>query len=265
MQPPSPTRSTEVPGDPTCICQGTGLTTRLTETGNTGPEICECVARKARNQEHQRLKEALEKAFDTHARWAQEDAEAHRVRGRHEAALLASERERTYRVLVTSVGDILDGKRPLRALLDTLHPSGERQTDQEALAGLPPDLAAALQEPGVFVPQDSAVFRMLAEWNNAPSNTVSAELPPSGEQGEEAQGHDFKLAEQCPTCGQAIPDPDTAWPVVYVTRRKTASKEIGTPGYFNAYSLSAEPPNWPAFESRLYTPATDPSKEERNA
>jgi hypothetical protein len=48
-----------LPGDPNCICQGTGLTTRLTGTGNTGPEVCGCVAKQGADQERQRLKEAL--------------------------------------------------------------------------------------------------------------------------------------------------------------------------------------------------------------
>ncbi len=66
-------KTKEVPGDPDCICQGTGLTTRLTETGNTGPEVCECVIQLARKQgaeeergrdrtatqERQRIQEAL--------------------------------------------------------------------------------------------------------------------------------------------------------------------------------------------------------------
>jgi len=85
----------------------------------------------------------------------------------------------------------------LRAALGTLDPSGERQTDQEkALEGLPSDLATVLQEPGVFVPQDSAVFRMLAEWNNAPSNTESADLHPSGEQGEESKQERIEALEE---------------------------------------------------------------------
>lgn len=42
-----------------CICGGTGLVTRLTSTGNTGPEVCDCVAENARREERERVKEAL--------------------------------------------------------------------------------------------------------------------------------------------------------------------------------------------------------------
>ena len=47
-------------GDPDCICQGTGLTTRLTATGNTGPEICDCVERTIRAEERERIRKSLE-------------------------------------------------------------------------------------------------------------------------------------------------------------------------------------------------------------
>jgi hypothetical protein len=44
------------------------------------------------------------------------------------------------------------------------------------LVGLPVDLARVLRDQGVIVPQDAAVFELIAKWQNAPSNTASAEM-----------------------------------------------------------------------------------------
>lgn len=44
-------------------------------------------------------------------------------------------------------------------------------------AGLPDDLARVLRDQSIIVPQDAAVWDLLAKWRNAPSNTASADLP----------------------------------------------------------------------------------------
>lgn len=44
-------------------------------------------------------------------------------------------------------------------------------------AGLPDDLARVLRDQSIIVPQDQAVWELLAKWRNAPSNTASADLP----------------------------------------------------------------------------------------
>lgn len=41
-------------------------------------------------------------------------------------------------------------------------------------AGLPADLVTLLRDPSIVIPQDQAVFEMIAKWSNAPSNTASA-------------------------------------------------------------------------------------------
>jgi hypothetical protein len=40
--------------------------------------------------------------------------------------------------------------------------------------GLPQDLARVLRDQSIIVPQDAAVFEMIARWSNAPSDTASA-------------------------------------------------------------------------------------------
>lgn len=45
--------------------------------------------------------------------------------------------------------------------------------------GLPPTLLAILRDQSVIVPQDGAVWARLAQWNNAPCNTASAEIAPT--------------------------------------------------------------------------------------
>jgi hypothetical protein len=42
---------------------------------------------------------------------------------------------------------------------------------------LPVELAAALQDHSVFIPQDASVFRLISQWTEAPSATASAGAP----------------------------------------------------------------------------------------
>ena len=42
--------------------------------------------------------------------------------------------------------------------------------------GLPADLASVLRDQSVVVPQDAAVFALIAAWAKAPSPTASAEI-----------------------------------------------------------------------------------------
>lgn len=42
------------------------------------------------------------------------------------------------------------------------------------LSGMPQDLAAVLNEPGIVVRQDARVFELIAGWAKAPTPTVSA-------------------------------------------------------------------------------------------
>ena len=44
----------------------------------------------------------------------------------------------------------------------------------DPLAGLPDDLARVLRDPSIYVPQDAAVFDLVAKWMEAPSDTASA-------------------------------------------------------------------------------------------
>lgn len=48
--------------------------------------------------------------------------------------------------------------------------------EDDPLAGLPPDLARVLRDPSIIVPQDQAVFELIAEWQAARSDTPSADL-----------------------------------------------------------------------------------------
>ncbi len=42
--------------------------------------------------------------------------------------------------------------------------------------GLPDDLASVLRDQSVIVPQDAAVFELIAAWAKAPTPTASAEV-----------------------------------------------------------------------------------------
>lgn len=47
---------------------------------------------------------------------------------------------------------------------------------EDDTSGLPADLAAVLRDQSVVVPQDAAVFEMVAAWAKAPSGTASADI-----------------------------------------------------------------------------------------
>lgn len=47
---------------------------------------------------------------------------------------------------------------------------------EDVIRGLPADLASVLRDQSVVVPQDAAVFDLIAAWAKAPSATASAEL-----------------------------------------------------------------------------------------
>ncbi|HEY3462559.1 MAG TPA: hypothetical protein VGK62_03785 [Gaiellaceae bacterium] len=57
---------------------------------------------------------------------------------------------------------------------------------EDVTRGLPADLASVLRDQSVVVPQDAAVFDMVAAWAKAPSATASADL---------AVGPDMSLVE----------------------------------------------------------------------
>src|SRR4051812_2313169 len=59
---------------------------------------------------------------------------------------------------------------------DALHRAVEAD-ESDPTAGLPDDLARVLRDQSIIVPQDAAVWELLAKWQNAPSNTASADLP----------------------------------------------------------------------------------------
>ena len=48
--------------------------------------------------------------------------------------------------------------------------------EADATSGLPADLAAVLRDHSVIVPQDAAVFELIASWAKAPTPTASAEI-----------------------------------------------------------------------------------------
>lgn len=52
--------------------------------------------------------------------------------------------------------------------------SRDAYQDADILDGLPPDLAALLRDPSIIVPQDAAVFELIAKSMDAPSDTASA-------------------------------------------------------------------------------------------
>jgi hypothetical protein len=48
-------------------------------------------------------------------------------------------------------------------------------SEADATRGLPADLASVLRDQSVIVPQDAAVFELIASWAKAPTPTASAE------------------------------------------------------------------------------------------
>jgi hypothetical protein len=60
-------------------------------------------------------------------------------------------------------------------------PAAHTEPD-DPIAGLPEDLARVLRDQSIIVPQDQAVWELLAKWCNAPSNTASADLPETKEE-----------------------------------------------------------------------------------
>lgn len=49
-------------------------------------------------------------------------------------------------------------------------------SEADVTSGLPADLAALLRDHSVIVPQDAAVFELIASWAKAPTETASAEI-----------------------------------------------------------------------------------------
>jgi hypothetical protein len=50
---------------------------------------------------------------------------------------------------------------------------------EDPTKGLPTDLAAALRDQSIIVPQDAAVFELVAAWAKAPSPTAAYAPPPA--------------------------------------------------------------------------------------
>lgn len=48
--------------------------------------------------------------------------------------------------------------------------------EPDVTRGLPADLASVLRDQSVIVPQDAAVFELIASWAKAPTPTASAEV-----------------------------------------------------------------------------------------
>lgn len=48
--------------------------------------------------------------------------------------------------------------------------------EADVTRGLPADLASVLRDQSVIVPQDAAVFELVAKWAKAPTPTASAEI-----------------------------------------------------------------------------------------
>lgn len=47
---------------------------------------------------------------------------------------------------------------------------------EDVTRGMPADLASLLRDQSVIVPQDAAVFELIAAWAKAPTETASAEI-----------------------------------------------------------------------------------------
>jgi hypothetical protein len=48
--------------------------------------------------------------------------------------------------------------------------------EADVTRGLPADLASVLRDQSVIVPQDAAVFELIAAWAKSPTTTASAEV-----------------------------------------------------------------------------------------
>lgn len=113
-------------------------------------------------------------------RWEQE------VRERLEAEACELERigamasAPSYRAIWNNAADRLR-KLSLETIFGEAEPVEVDAERAKALEGLPDELVAALEEPGVFVPQDSSVFKLIAEWADAPSNTTACPDPDAAE------------------------------------------------------------------------------------
>lgn len=57
---------------------------------------------------------------------------------------------------------------------DKGHYDGCEWAERHPTEGLPPDLARILRDPSIIVPQDQAVFELVAKWMDAPCDTASA-------------------------------------------------------------------------------------------
>lgn len=55
--------------------------------------------------------------------------------------------------------------------------------EADVTRGLPADLASVLRDQSVIVPQDAAVFELIAAWAKAPTPTASAEVTVSPDLG----------------------------------------------------------------------------------
>ena len=55
--------------------------------------------------------------------------------------------------------------------------------EQHVTRGLPADLASVLRDQSVIVPQDAAVFELIASWAKAPTPTASAEMTVAADTG----------------------------------------------------------------------------------
>lgn len=55
--------------------------------------------------------------------------------------------------------------------------------EADVTRGLPSDLASVLRDQSVIVPQDAAVFELIAAWAKAPALTASAGLRPTPNEG----------------------------------------------------------------------------------
>ena len=81
---------------------------------------------------------------------------------------------------------LLSGPAPLRSAcpeICALGGSGEPMGEADVTRGLPTDLASVLRDQSVIVPQDAAVFELVAAWAKAPAATASAQVRISADGG----------------------------------------------------------------------------------